>query len=124
MVRIKLFIAKIFCIISILLISCSIGFTSFGYAYQNANEDFVQVDLDQKHSTLVKDGQHVDDLSSLNLIKDPTEGDAEIFFVPFVIQKFIFEVLLISDIDDPIFTQYYPLLKSLPLWIENRQILI
>lgn len=123
MVRIKLFIAKLFCIISILLISCNIGFSSFGYEFQN-NKESTLVGIDKNHTPLMKDGQRANDFSSINLLKDPTEGDVEFFFAPFVIQKFIFEILLISDKDDPTFSNYFPLLKSIPLWIENRQILI
>jgi hypothetical protein len=121
MLKIKLHLARLCCVLTTLLISGNVVVSAM-------NLDVKIEQTTDHHSTkkqLTTFKEDVDqDSSVVNLIKDPTEGDAEFYYIEQVVPHFVFEIEYDFEAKSKVFYNYFPLLKSLPLWIEHRQIRI
>lgn len=118
--KFKLHIARLLCLISILLIGGNVLANSVDYSVDYS----VLFDHDHKHPGVHLTSNHGLSNSQLNLLKDPTEGDVDFLYVAEVLPSMVCETLFPKEEVLKIFFKYSPLLKSLPLWIENQQMRI
>lgn len=122
--KIKLHIARIFCLFTILLVGSNIAIS----ASATLTDDFVvsselPKELSKYTHTVFKKG--VDQSANgLNLVKNPTEAVLMYYYIgksqPSLV--YFYESVL-NKVRKDVF-HYSPLIKALPLWIQNLQIRI
>lgn len=122
MLKLKLHLANLLCVLTALLISSNIVVNALSVDVITQNTSDSQ---DQKKQSLVIN-EDVDQTNNgvFNLVKDPTEGDGLFEYIIPHIPSLVFVVNFGFEEKEKVFFNYFPLLKSIPLWIQNRQIRI
>jgi len=122
MLKLKLHIARLLCIVTIFLISSNTLLNAFEI---NIPEYLKKLDDYKKKNVLT---WHQDDISqinnALNLVKDPTEEDFFFDYIQIDQPELVWAVFSEVLVKGNGFISYSPLIKAVPLWIQNRQILI
>lgn len=122
MLKLKLHIARLLCIVTIFLISSNTLLNAFEI---NIPEYLKKLDDYKKKNVLT---WHQDDVTQINnalsLVKDPTEEDFLFDYIQIDQPELVWAVFSEVLVKGNGFISYSPLIKAIPLWIQNRQILI
>lgn len=122
MLKLKLHLANLLCVFTVLLISSNIVVNAM-------DVDVIVQTVDDSHDQkkqgqiITEDTDQVDN-GMFNLIKDPTEGDGLFDYIIPAFPSVVFVIIQGFEEQNKAFFYYRPLLNSIPLWIQNRQIRI
>ncbi len=123
MLRLKLHLANLLCVFTVLLISSNIVVNAMGVDVIVQTVDDDSHDHKKQGQIITEDTDQVDN-GMFNLVKDPTEGDGLFDYIIPALPSLVFVFNEGFEEQNKAFFNYFPLLNSVPLWIQNRQIRI
>lgn len=113
----KSHIARLFCLLSIFLISSNIGYT----AYHFTSDQYIRQQKEVKSTSDNHQSFHVQDEQILNLLKDQQEFDFDVVIDEVFHAVFHFYVQQFST-ESAQFHYCEPILHPYPIWIKHLQI--
>lgn len=122
MLRLKLHLANLLCVFTVLLISSNIVVNAMDVDVIVQSTDDSN-DQKKQGQIITEDTDQVDN-GMFSLVKDPTEGDGLFDYIIPALPSLVFVFNEGFEEQNKAFFNYFPLLNSVPLWIQNRQIRI